>query len=219
MTREEESMAAREIEETGDGKERRRAVSRRSFMALAGGSAAAVSLLSACGDESNASEETGEFGDGDIGVLNFLLTLEYLEAAFYKDLVNSTLFDAAERKALGKFGKQEEEHIAALVEEVEKLGGDPAAPVKTKFSLETNAATLELASELENLGAAAYLGQLAIVESASAQKKLIEIHTVEGRHAAAINYLLKTPVTPDGAFAKPAKAKDVLAAVKPYMAV
>jgi rubrerythrin len=196
------------------------AVSRRKFMALAGSSVAVASVIAACGSSSEASGgETSQFGDGDVGILNYALTLEYLEVDFYADLVKSNRLTAAGRKAIGeKFGEQEEEHVAALTREIEKLGGDPAVKPKTNFALETDAETLEIASKLENLGAAAYLGQMPNVESNSVLTTVLTIHSVEGRHAAAVSGLLGKPATPDGAFAKPATVKAVLAAVKPYMA-
>lgn len=194
-------------------------LSRRKFVALAGGSVAAASILAACGSDSSAAEdgETAKFGEGDVGILNYALTLEYLEAAFYAELIKSSLFTPAARKALGKFGEEEEEHVTALTKAVEKLGGEPAAKPKTKFSLNTETGTLELASKLENTGAAAYLGQLPNIESNSVLGTVLSIHSVEGRHAAAILDLLGKNTTPDGAFAKPAKVKDVLKEVEPFI--
>ena len=45
----------------------------------------------------------------------------------------------------------------------------------------------------------------------------LSIHSVEGRHAAALNTLLGEPITPDGAFAKPAGASEVLKSVEPFI--
>ena len=70
---------------------------------------------------------------------------------------------------------------------------------------------------MENLGAAAYLGQAARIQSPEVLAAALSIHSVEGRHAAALNTLLgKTPV-PDGPFAQPASASMVLNAVQPFI--
>lgn len=192
-------------------------VSRRGFIALAGGSIGAASLLSACGSDSSANAETSEFGSGDDGILNFLLTLEYTLADFYGQLKASKLFTPSERKALGKFGEQEEEHADAIVRQLKKTAASPVDKPKTTFALKTDAGTLEIANKLENAIAGAYLGQLPHVEGDSLRQKLVEIHSVEGKHAASIAYLQEEPVTPDGAFAKAATVEEVMATMKPYL--
>jgi rubrerythrin len=193
-------------------------LSRRKFIVVAGGSVAATPFLAACGSASGEDVETAEFGDGDVGILNFALTFEHLQADFYAELAKSNFFGVAGRQALGKFGEEEDDHIASLTKEVTKLGGKPAAKPKTKFSLKTEDGTLKLAGELENVGAAAYLGQLPKIESDSVLKTVLSIHSVEGRHAAAINELLGEEPTPDGAFAEPATVESALATIKPFMA-
>ena len=126
-------------------------VSRRRFMALAGGGGAASLsvLLAACGSDSDttsgttssASSQGGktgteQFGKGDVGILNYALTLEYLETAFYADVVKSGLFKGAELETIKQVRRAEEaEHVAALTAAVKKLGGKPAPQPKTKFPL------------------------------------------------------------------------------------
>jgi rubrerythrin len=192
-------------------------VSRRQFIGLAGGSVAAASLLAACGSEDTVDASIGQFGKGDGAILNYLLTLEYVEAAFYTELAASELLGAEARRTVAKFGREEEEHVSSLTAEIEKLGGTPAEKPDTSFSLETEDAALEVASALENVGAAAYLGQLPNIKSDQVLKTVLSIHSVEGRHAGAVNNLLKKPLTPDGAFAKPATVKKALTAVQPYL--
>jgi hypothetical protein len=202
-------------------------VSRRKFMALTGGSAAAAAFLAACGSDSSSmtttsaqpsgSGETGQFGKGDIGILNYALTLEYLETAFYADVVKSGLFKGANLATIRKFGEEEAEHVSALTAAVKQLGGKPAPEPKTEFPLESAKSVLELAGTVENLGAAAYLGQAGNIKSPEVLASALAIHSVEGRHAAALNTLLGMPITPDGAFAKPATAKVVLKSVEPFI--
>jgi hypothetical protein len=208
--------------------ESKQQVSRRQFMALGGGSAAAAAFLAACGSDDDSTtttmmgggggdSETAQFGKGDIGILNYALTLEYLEAAFYADVVRSGLFKGAELKAIEKFGMEEAEHVDALTAAVKQMGGKPAPEPKTEFPLEGAKAVVELAGTVENLGAAAYLGQAANIKSPDVLASALAIHSVEGRHAATLNTMLGKSITPDGAFAKPADAKTVLKSVEPFI--
>jgi ferritin-like protein len=202
-------------------------VSRRKFMALTGGSAALAAFLAACGSDSGTTTTstssgggatgTEQFGKGDIGILNYALTLEYLETAFYADVVKSGLFKGAELETIRKFGKEEAEHVAALTAAVKQMGGKPAPEPKTKFPLKSAKSVLELASTVENLGAAAYLGQAANIKSPAVLASALAIHSVEGRHASVLNTLIGESITPDGAFAKPADAATVLKSVEPFI--
>jgi rubrerythrin len=203
-------------------------VSRRRFMALTGGSAAATAFLAACGSDDDtattmaksggsSNDETAQFGKGDIGILNYAITLEYLETAFYADVVKSGLFKGTDLATIRKFGEEEAQHVSALTAAVKQLGGKPAPEPKTEFPLKSAKSVLELAGTVENIGAAAYLGQAANIKSPEVLASALAIHSVEGRHAAALNTLLGKSITPDGAFAKPATAKAVLKSVEPFI--
>ena len=161
--------------------------------------------------------ETEQFGKGDIGILNYALTLEYLEAAFYKEVAKSGLFKGEELAVLKKFGAEEQQHVEALHGTVQKLGGKPAPEPKSEFPLENAKSVAELAGTVENLGAAAYLGQAGNIESPEVLAAALSIHTVEARHAATLNTLLGVSITPDGAFGKPADVKTVLKSVEPFI--
>jgi rubrerythrin len=204
-------------------------VTRRKLLAVGGGSTAAAAFLAACGDDggtttatmesmgSGGASETAEFGKGDVGILNYALTLEYLETAFYADVVKSGLFKGADLETIRKFGAEEAEHVEALTAAVKQLGGKPAPEPKAEFPLKSAKSVLELAGTVENLGAAAYLGQAANIQSPEVLASALAIHSVEGRHAAVLNTLLGTSITPDGAFAKPADVKTVLKSVEPFL--
>jgi rubrerythrin len=208
-------------------------VSRRRFVALTGGSAALGAFLAACGSSNDSTgttatstaaeqmggggSETEQFGKGDVGILNYALTLEYLETAFYAEVVKSGLFKGANRKVIEKFGMEEAEHVEALTAAVKSLGGKPAPEPKAEFPLESAKQVTELAATVENLGAAAYLGQAANIESPEVLASALAIHSVEGRHAAVLNTLLGASITPDGAFAVPADAATVLKEVEPFI--
>src|SRR4051794_30147912 len=201
--------------------------SRRKFLAVGGGSTALAAFLAACSSDSSSSgttaakpagkSETAEFGKGDVGILNYALTLEYLETAFYADVVKSGLFKGADLETIRKFGREEAEHVKALTQAVKSLGGKPAPEPKAEFPLKSAKSVLELAATVENLGAAAYLGQAANIESPEVLASALAIHSVEGRHAAALNTLLGESVTPDGAFAVPADVQTVLKSVEPFI--
>jgi Ferritin-like domain len=207
----------------------KQSLSRRRFLATGGGSTAMAVFLTACGDDgdtttgttpgmgSGGASETAEFGKGDVGILNYALTLEYLESAFYADVVKSKLFHGAELETIRMFGREEAEHVQALTAAVKGMGGKPAPEPKTEFPLDSAKSVLELAGTVENLGAAAYLGQAPNIKSPEVLASALAIHSVEGRHAAALNTLLGESITPDGAFAQPADVKTVLAAVKPFI--
>jgi rubrerythrin len=203
--------------------------SRRRFLAVGGGSTALAAFLAACGSDSSSTtttgttsmgggkSETAEFGKGDVGILNYALTLEYLETAFYAEVVKSGLFKGADLATIRKFGQEEAEHVEALTQAVKSLGGKPAPEPKTEFPLKSAKSVLELAGTVENLGAAAYLGQAANIESPEVLASALAIHSVEGRHAAALNTLLGESITPDGAFAVPADVPTVLKSVEPFI--
>jgi rubrerythrin len=201
-------------------------VSRRQMLAVGGGSTALAAFLAACGSDSgtttttsmgSGTSETAQFGKGDVGILNYALTLEYLETAFYADVVKSGLFKGADLETIRKFGAEEAEHVEALTAAVKQLGGKPAPEPKAEFPLKSAKSVLELAGTVENLGAAAYLGQAANIESPEVLASALAIHSVEGRHAAVLNTLLGEAITPDGAFAKPADVKTVLKSVEPFI--
>jgi rubrerythrin len=210
-------------------------VSRRKFIAVGGGTSLAA-FLAACGGGGSSSttmvtnkeveseptsngkeSETEEFGKGDIGILNYALTLEYLETAFYEEVVKSGLFKGEELAVLKKFGGEEAQHVSALHSTVKKLGGKPAAKPKAEFPLESAKKVAELAGTVENLGAAAYLGQAANIKSPEVLAAALSIHSVEARHAATLNTLLGTSITPNGAFGEPADVATVLKSVEPFI--
>ena len=207
------------------------ATSRRRFLRLAGagGAASLTALLAACGGsstsgssssttQSTAAAAGGSDGtSGDVDVLNYALTLEYLEAGFYAKVVDSGLLKGTEQELAKRFGAAEQAHVETIRSTITKLGGRPVAEPKAKFPLDDRMSVLKLAATVENLGAAAYLGQAGNISSPDVLSAALSIHSVEARHAAALNNLLGRKVTPDGAFAKPATKQDVLKAVQPFL--
>jgi rubrerythrin len=204
-------------------------VNRKRFLKMAGTAGAAsfgAFVLAACGSSNKtattaavpASTASAGSDTGDLAILNYALTLEYLETEFYGKVVASGLFSGKVGSLIKDFAAQEMTHVEALKGAVEKLGGTPAAKPEGKFPITSATQVAELAYTVENLGASAYLGQAANIKNPEVLASALAIHTVEARHAATLGTLVKKSVTPDGAFAKPADMSTVLAAVKPFLA-
>jgi Ferritin-like domain len=205
-------------------------VDRKRFLKMAGSAGAAsfgAFVIAACGSsKSSTSSSTAATATStssasatmtDIGILNYALTLEYLETEFYAKVLAAKLFTGKVGALLTDFAREEKNHVEALKGAVEKMGGTPAANPNGKFPIENATQVAELAYTVENLGAAAYLGQAPLIQSPAVLATALAIHSVEGRHAASLGTLVKKSLTPDGAFAKPASMETVLAAVKPFL--
>ena len=132
-------------------------------------------------------------------------------------MVKSGLFKGKTLSVLKSFGAEEAQHVVALHAAAMSMG-TPAAKPMGKFPLKDAASVVKLAATVENLGAAAYLGQAPSIKSKDVLAAALSIHSIEARHAATLNTLLKRSPTPDGAFAKPMTMAQVLAAVKPFIA-
>ncbi len=218
-------------------------VSRRRFVAVTGTGSALSLFLAACGDsesdststsasnssttsttsestestsDGSAKSGTEQFGEGDLGIVNYALTLEYLEAAFYADVAKSGLFKGDDAALIKLLQRDEDTHVAALEDTANKLGMAAEVP-KTKFPLDDAKSVLSLAATVENIGASAYLGQAANIKDEAVLAAALSIHTVEARHAATLNFLVGEPVTPDGSFAVPMTADEVLPAVMDFI--
>jgi hypothetical protein len=157
------------------------------------------------------------FGKGDIGILNYALTLEYLEAAFYNGATAANLPLSPQAAAFLKVvTKDENAHVAFLKK---ALGSKAAKSPKFDFKATNTDAGMFMATAqvLENTGVHAYSGQALNIKSAAYVKAAISILTIEARHASVIG-LLNDPtgqaIAPDGPFDTPFTASKVLAAVK-----
>jgi rubrerythrin len=222
--------------------------SRKRFLKMMGGAGAVGAFsvfLAACGDDDDKASTAGSASDtkgssasseeddvkGDLEILNYALTLEFLEARFYKQVIESGIVkDPAVGSIAKKFGMSEQEHVDALKATITKLGGTPVKAPATKFEETIDKgleAVLNAAADVENLGAAAYLGQAGNIKNKEVLAAALAIHSVEARHAAALNQLLGrgfggkgglSGTLPDGAFAKGMDMDSVLKAVQPFLA-
>ena len=158
-----------------------------------------------------------KFGKGDIGILNYALTLEYLEAAFYNGATAANLALSSQTAAFLKVVTRDENaHVKFLKEH---LGSKAAKEPKFEFKGANTSPSMFMATSevLENTGVHAYSGQALNIKSPAYVKAALSILTIEARHASVIG-LLNEPagndITPDGPFDTPYTASKVLAAVK-----
>lgn len=185
-------------------------------VAMSGG-AVLGTLASSALAGGGAGRPPASFGKGDIGILNYALTLEYLEAAFYNGATAANLALSPQAAAFLKVvTKDENAHVAFL----KKALGSKAAksPTFNFKGANTSVATfMTTAQVLENTGVHAYSGQALNIKSAAYVKAALSILTIEARHASVIG-LLNEPngeaIAPDGPFDTPFTASKVLAAVK-----
>ncbi|MEP7241091.1 MAG: ferritin-like domain-containing protein [Devosia sp.] len=158
-----------------------------------------------------------------VDVLNFALTLEYLEAAFYKAGNSSNGLIPSKYRALFRtIGQHETAHVALLqhalgsaavkAPKVDFTAGGKYADVFSNF--ETFAT---LSATFEDLGVAAYKGQAGNLAGTPVLTTALQIHSVEARHASAVRPLVgKAGYI--SAFDKPKTKKQVLAAATPFLA-
>ncbi len=122
-----------------------------------------------------------------IDVLNFALTLEYLEDEYYRLALNTAnLIPAADRTVIAQISKHEVAHVVLLRG---ALGAAAVAKPRFNFgnSFSTYANFMGLAQALEDTGVRAYKGQAgALINDKGILQVALQIHSVEARHAAQI---------------------------------
>jgi rubrerythrin len=156
------------------------------------------------------------FGPGDIGILNYALTLEYLEAAFYNEAAANGFATGQTAVALKRVVEDENIHVEALQAALGKKA--VKSPTFDFGTTTTNEAEfLATAYALENTGVHAYLGQGFNIANPAYLKVALTIVTIEARHAGVFGLLALNSahaISPQGAFDDPWKAKRVLNAVR-----
>jgi serine-rich repeat adhesion-like glycoprotein len=153
---------------------------------------------------------------GDVGILNFALTLEYLEAAFYKEAKTRAKASGDLKSLIELIGRDEEEHVGALTETVKKLGGKPVAEPKFDFPYSGTAGFLKLAQTFEDTGVSAYNGAAPKIKASEVLEAAGSIVQVEARHAAAIRLQNEEEPAPE-AFDPALPEAKVLKAVEPFI--
>ena len=183
-----------------------------------GAAAAAPALLATVATQAFAQGLPQQVQD----VLNFALTLEYLEDEFYRTAIAKGVVPAEHAATFAQISKHETQHVATLSG---ALG--VAAVAKPKFDFTaggkygdifSNFKTFALVSQtLEDTGVAAYKGQAPTLTGGGALlTTALQIHSVEARHAAAVR-LIRGVRPWTAAFDKPLSKAQVLAAATPFI--
>lgn len=140
----------------------------------------------------------------DVDILNFALTLEHLEYAFYRDgLAEFSESDIANSKSVKRLTDSvqwsvtdyfevirdhEKAHVDALTETIQELGGEPVGEASYDFGYSNATEFVATAQALENTGVAAYAGAAPAIGNKDLLAAAASIHSVEARHASMLNF-------------------------------
>jgi rubrerythrin len=155
-------------------------------------------------------------GSGDVDILNFALTLEYLEAAFYDEAKSRVKANGDVMSTIDLLAKDEAEHVEALEATIKQLGGMPVTAPKVKFPYSNTIDFLKLAVTFEDTGVSAYNGAAPMIKSKELLATAGGIVQVEARHAGAVRLLAGESPSPQ-AFDPTLTEDEVLAAVQPFV--
>ncbi|CAG8979982.1 hypothetical protein HYALB_00005155 [Hymenoscyphus albidus] len=152
----------------------------------------------------------------DVDVLQFALTLENLETAFYQQ--GFAMFSDDKFAALGlqpadianlkSIGGTEATHVTTLNSAIAATGTQPVPVCQYKFGFTDAAGMVATASILENVGVSAYLGAAPLVKSPAILGVAAQIATVESRHQTFIRVASKAVAIPS-AFDTPLGIRNV----------
>lgn len=155
----------------------------------------------------------------DVAIVNFALTLEYLEFEFYKQGLEQVKgLSGDEKKLATEIRDNEDEHVKALAATAKDLGGTAAKKPTLDFgaAFASRASFLKTANTLEDTGVSAYNGAGPLIKSGDVLGAAGSIVQVEARHAALIR--LQRGVAPAPlAFDKASDMDAVLMAVAPFI--
>ncbi len=156
----------------------------------------------------------------DVDVLNYALTLEHLEAAFYQQAGDYEFtedgFGNSITDNLTIIGEHETAHVDTLTAVITDLGGEPVEAAEYDFGVTDAESYLATAAAVENLGVQAYDGAAASIESVDLLLAAGGIVAVEARHAAYLNLVIGDSPFP-AAVETPLSPDEVLEAATPFI--
>ena len=181
--------------------------------AKAGGGLALMSagsgVAAAHGGDDDDDGDGDEMPDDVLGILNFALGLERLEAALYagfldeydaSDIADADLAGVGDAEAvygeLEAYGAQEATHAAVLEYVVTVLGGDVVEPAEYDFPYDSVEGFIELTAEVEAVGVSAYRGAAPLIDNDAILGPALSVHSVEARHASYLATLAGEPTAP-----------------------
>jgi hypothetical protein len=138
-----------------------------------------------------------------VDVLQFALTLEYLEAEFYTKGTSTATFtipSTAARSALTTIRDHENAHVSFLKSAIMSLSATPVSKPNFDFTAKGTFPTvfsdydtfLAVAQAFEDTGVRAYKGQAGnLIGSNTVLTAALNIHSVEARHASHIRQMRK----------------------------
>ena len=191
--------------------------SRQSFIMRGAVAAGSVYGLSAVGPFVRAA--IAQDGGGDVEILNFALTLEYLEAAFYTQAIKQVSgLGGQAREIAVTLRDNETEHVDALTQTIKSLDGTPVKAPGVDFgeAFASQGSFLETAQTFEDLGVGAYNGAGPMIQSKKVLAAAGSIVQVEGRHAGVIRLLRGEQISPS-AFDKGLEMQEVLDKAQPFI--
>ncbi|KAJ7646675.1 ferritin-like domain-containing protein [Roridomyces roridus] len=161
----------------------------------------------------------------DPQVLNYALTLEHLEAAFYTEgLVKFTAADFAHAGypdwtygRLEQIHDHEVTHVKFLTTALQTAGAQAVDACTYKFPISDIESFVSLASTLESVGSAAYTGGASFVSDKNYLTAAASILAVEARHAAWINSAVLYGAAWDTAFQTPLSLNAVYSLAVPFI--
>jgi rubrerythrin len=153
------------------------------------GSSALLGMLPSVASAASTGRSARSSAASDAAILNFALTLEYLEAAFYAEGVSKAGLAMKELAFAKTVAKDEAQHVAFL-----KSALGSAAVKKPTFDFKgtTSAKTtfLKTAMVLEDTGVSAYAGAAPSITNKKTLAAALSVHSVEARHAAWVRDIL-----------------------------